>query len=59
MWWWALTHMGDEGIMLGVVIAEGLVMGWFEAGVKEDGGHIMGTVVLGMIFPIYTFKKEK
>ncbi len=34
MWWWALTHMGDEGIMLGVVIAEGLVMGRFEAGVK-------------------------
>ena len=52
--------MGDEGIMMGVVIAEGLMMGWFEAGVKEDGGHMMGTVVLGMIFPIYdTFEKEK
>ncbi len=44
--------MGDEGIMLGVVIVEGLVMGWLEPGVKEDGGHMMGTVVLGIILPL-------
>ena len=37
--------MGDGGTMSGGMIAEALVMRWVELGVKEDGGHMMSTVV--------------
>lgn len=38
--------MGDEGTTSGELIAEALVTGRVELGVKEDGGHMMRTVVL-------------
>lgn len=34
------------------LIIEALVTGGFELGAKEDGGHMMSTVVLCLILPI-------
>lgn len=37
--------------MSGGMIEESLMMGWVEPGVKEDGGHMISTVALRLVWP--------
>lgn len=46
-----LVHTGDGGTISGGLIVEALMMGGVEQGVKEDGGHMVSTVVLRLILP--------
>ena len=45
-------HIGIEGTISEELIVDALVIGGFELGLKEDGGHMMGAVILSLILHI-------